>query len=372
MAAKTTTTAPPAQADPWTDRIRQAGAAATNSSPADPPPAPEQRRRPAVILPEYVLTMRKPTGTHPYPVIMVDGPEYSGKSTAAVELGLDDRLGPTWMLPVGEEIDWLGAVADFEVVEHNGQWWQIIAAARQLHTAAAAIHEAGGAPPLVILDSGSKTHELLSNWAEFRARSSDHNKRRLMLDPNAEITVDPSYWNAANRRHRKLIQILRSMRAVVVITARAKWVTAFNAAGQPIPGQREYSVQANKELGFSTTAWVRLAAGEPAQIVGCRLARGGVQPGHDKPLVVDTSTDRFAHLNERGGFDLAWLLFDVLKFDPQTAEPSKVVEPDAGAEPDDPTPVLSLADAQAAAAEDADEAPGRTPDEVVHPRPAAD
>lgn len=375
MATKTAAPTPP-PADPWTnpDGPPAAGgdkpwldrmAAADAATKAAPP-----QRRPAAALPEYVMTMRKPTGTHPYPVILVDGPEYSGKSTAAVELGLDPRLGPTWILAVGEEVDWLGAInPDFSIVEHNGQWWQIMAAARQLHADATAIREAGGPPPLVILDSGSKTHELLSNWAEFRARSSNFNKRKLLFDPNAEITVDPSYWNAANRRHRRLIQVLRSMPAVVVITARGKWVSAFDdATGLPIANKREYSVQANRELGSATTAWVRLAAGEPAQIVGCRLARGGIQPGHDKPLVVDTDLDRFAHLRERGGFDLSWLLFDVLKFDGSTAEVSKMVEPVAGAEPEEPAAPLTVAGAQADPDDEADEAPGRTPDEVVHPR----
>lgn len=354
----TATTTRKAAADPWGDA---APTTPTRAAASDRRPAPRPQPQPAGP-PAYKLSTRKPTGACAYPLILVDGGEYAGKSTTAVELANDPRIGQTWMLSVGEEIDWLGAIADFEIVNHNGQWWQIIAAVEQIHAETTRIKAAakpGDPVPLVILDSGTKVHELLSNWAEFRARSNGDNVRKLMVDPNAEINVGHAFWNPANRRHRRLVALLRSMPAIVVITARGKMVSAFAANGQPIPNTKVYSVQANQELGFATTAWVRLAQGEYPQIVGARMAKGGIRPGFDEPLRIDPTLDsRF----EGVAFSLAWLIFDVLKFDADAGKPSQAIEPVADAVPDvdpaAPGPVIPA---------DADEAPGMEPADIIHP-----
>ena len=68
-------------------------------------------------------------------------------------LGLDDRLGETGMLAVVEDIDWLGEVAPFEIVEHGGQWWQLPAAVEQMRARAHELRKAGEKPPLVIVDT---------------------------------------------------------------------------------------------------------------------------------------------------------------------------------------------------------------------------
>lgn len=323
---------------------------------------PTSRTRPAqTVLPAYRLTTRKPTGTCSYPVIGVDGGEYAGKSTLAVELAKDPRIGQTWMLSLGEDIDWLGAIADFDVVNHNGQWWQIISAVRQIYAETIRIKAAakpGDPTPLVILDSGTKVHELLSTWAENRARTSQDNTRRLLRDPNAEVNLGPTYWNPANRRHRQLMALFHAMPAIVVITARGKWVSAFDAKGQPVKDTKEWSVQANNELPFSTTAWVRLAQGKHPQIIGARMATGGIRPGYDGPLVVDPAQERTAGVT----FNLAWVVFDLLGFNADVAQEGRIIEPVADADPDEavPAPVRSVP-------ADADEAPGADDGDVVAP-----
>ncbi len=349
----TTRTAPAKGGDPW---------ASGAEPPAQRHPARQARPAEPVAVPGYTLSFREPTGRTSYPLILVEGEEYSLKSTLAVTLAGDPRLGETWMLPVGEEVDWLSAVAPFKIVEHNGQWWQIIGAVEQMHAAAAAIRAAGGKPPLLIVDSASKVWELLATWAEYRARSSDTNRRKLALDPNAEIDISHTYWNAANRRHRRLVHLLRSMPAVVVVTGRGKWVSAFDkGTGRPVPGQREYSVQVQAELPYATTAWVRLSREAHPQIVAARMAQGGIRPGVNPPMTVDPGDPRFAALAETG-FNLSWLL-DVLDFDPAVTEPARAVEPDADAEPDDAAPQPTGPAILAGASE----YPGAPSPEVIHP-----
>lgn len=352
---------PARPADPW----------AGDAPPPDdgqPRTSRPQRAKPPEP-PKYTLTTRKPTGTCAYPLILVEGEEYSGKSHMAFALANDERIGQTWALTVGEDVDWLGAVADFDIVNHDGTWPQIMAAAEALHADCTRRVAAGEPTPLVVVDSGTKVWELLTTWAENRARTNDDNRRRLMLDPNAEINVGHAYWNPANRRHRRLVALLRSMPAVVVVTARGKWVSAFDKqTGRPVPNTKEYSVQAQSELGFATTAWVRLTKGQYPQIVGARMAKGGVRPGEDEALVIDPRHARFAGLREAGweGFSLAWLLFDVLKFDPGTAAPSRAVEPVADSAPDEPPP----APPARVVVPDADETPGRTVGEETRPATA--
>ena len=322
-------------------------------------------RPPRPAAPTYTLTSRKPTGVCPYPLVLVEGPEYTGKSTLAVELANDGRVGETWMMHLGEEVDWLGAVADFNIVEHNGEWWQLLAATQQLHTRFTEQREAGEPTPLLIVDGDTAIWSLLSTWAENRARTSDDAQRRLMTDPNAEIPIGHTYWNAATRRHRQLVALWRSMPAIVVVTARGKWVSAFDkATGAPIPKTREYSVQCHAELPYASTAWVRLATDEYPQVYGARTPRGGIRPGQDDPVVVDPRfASRFPGLRDQGGFNLGWLVFDVLGFSPDMAAPGRVVEPVADAGADDGTP-----DRPARPVLDgADEFPGAQPAEVVHP-----
>ncbi len=362
-----TTTAPakangrkPAPPDPW---------APQQLDPDAPQPSPDRVRedsrpvRPTV--PAYTFTTRTPTGTCPYPLILVEGPEYTGKSRMGIELANDPRIGRTLVVPMDEDVDWLGAIASFEIVVHDGSWWQLLAATQHLHAQTTEWVEDGEATPLVMVDGDSAIWHLLSTWAENRARTSDDAKRRLMLDPNAEINVGHQYWNAANRRHRQLVQLWRSMPAIVVVTARGKQVSAFDkATGRPIPGTKEYSVQAQGDFPFATTAWVRLSPGQYPQIVGARMATGGVRPGLDEPVVIDPRLPRFRPLVEKGweGFDLSWLVFDVLKFDPRTARPSQAIAPAPDAVPDaaPQAPKREVADG-------ADEYPGADAGDELHP-----
>lgn len=282
---------------------------------------------------------RRPTGRPSNPVILLSGEYLTGKSFLSALLTASDRVGRSWYLQLGEvDGDPYGAIVDgqdrpvrYDLVEHDGTWADIITAVEQVKAEAIRGVEAGEAPPVFIFDSASQEWGMLSRWAENRAKKSPKNQKKLADDPNDDIDVGHLFWNAATRRHNRLMTLLLTFPGIVVITARGKWVSRMRN-GQPVAGEKEYTIEAQKGLGFQTTAWVRLSHDEPPTIVGARMPRGGVRPGIDRALVVDGRRDeRFRDVE----FSLEWLIFDVLKYDPANASPRQLNEPVAGDEPDE-------------------------------------
>lgn len=335
------------------DDVWLGGATAPDEQPARRTPAAKALAR-GPVVPPYVPVPRKPaTGTR-WPFILVEGGEYSGKSTHAFKLaGIEGMWSRVLVIAIGEDVDEFGEIApDVEILPNDGTWHQIIGCVDYAAEAAAAANAANDLPVLVIIDSMTKVWKLLSEWAENRARSAPSNREKLEQDPNNEPDVGPTFWNAANKRHERLVTKLITMPAVVVGTARGKWVTEMGPTGQPTKN-KVYTVEANKNLGFSTTAMIRLAVDQYPTITGLRRVRGGIQPGNrSQATVVDPRTDRFKGVE----FSLEWLLRHVLKFDPATSRTATTVEPNAGAEPDAPPAAAVQAPP---APEGADEAPGR-------------
>lgn len=283
---------------------------------------------------------RKPTGKPTNPIILVSGEDLSGKTFASLLLTASPRIGQSWMMQLGEvDGDPYGAIEDdqgrpvrFTLVEHDGTWADIMAAATQIRDAALAAVTAGEKTPVWIFDSTSKEWELLTRYAENRARKSPRNKKELATDPDADIKVAHLQWNAANRRHRDFMAIVTSFPGIVILTARGKMTSVIGPNGQPTEGQKEYTIEANKSLGHQVTAHVRLSKDEPPTIIGIRLAKGGIIPGVDRPMVIDGRRDpRFKDVK----FSLEWLIFDVLKFDPDNSTTRAVTEPVPDSDPDD-------------------------------------
>lgn len=281
--------------------------------------------------------VRPPSGVPSNPVILLEGGELTGKTYAALLLTASDRVGRSWMMQLGEtDGDPYGAIIDpqgrpvrHQLVEHDGTWLDIITAAEQIHAAGHAAVAAGELPPVWIFDSMSLEWEMLGTWANNRAAASDRNKGILAKDPNADIDVGHLYWNAVNRRHSRLMGLFRTFPGIVVLTARGKYVTKFEG-GKPTK-QREYTLDAQKQLGFHTKLWVRLARNERPVIIGARLPNGGVDPGQDHPVRIDGRRDeRFRGVE----FSLEWLVFDFMGYDPARAQVHSLNEPVVDDQPD--------------------------------------
>jgi hypothetical protein len=259
-----------------------------------------------------VIRTRQPTGIPPWPLILIEGGEKTGKSYAAAQFTACDKLGQCYWIDLGEgSADEYAAIpgADYLVVEHDGTWHDIIGQVTEIHTVAAASEK----PVVLIVDSMTAEWELLKDWASMRARGSKFAQRKLREDPNAEIKPSMNLWNDAGDRHHRLMKLLMTFPGVVVMTARGKDVASLDGDGKPIPGAREYRVEGHKNLPYDASVWVRLSRDEPPTVIGCRSVHSGIRPGVDK-------TRRYPN------FTLEHLIFEVLKIDPGAAKAREVTD----------------------------------------------
>ncbi|OCB57665.1 hypothetical protein A5677_17020 [Mycobacterium malmoense] len=258
------------------------------------------------------IRTRKPTGIPPYPLVLVEGPEKSGKSYAAAQFTASDKLGQCYWLDLGEgAADEYAAIpgADYLIVEHDGTWHDIIGQVTEIHTAAAGSDK----PVVLIIDSMTAEWELLKDWASMRARESKFAQKKLREDPNAEIKPSMNLWNDAGDRHHRLMRLLMTFPGIVVMTARGKEVAALDSDGKPIPNAKEYRVEGHKTLPYDASVWVRLSRDEPPTVIGCRSVHSGLRPGVDRP-------QRYPD------FNLEHLIFDVLKINPAEAQARELTD----------------------------------------------
>lgn len=262
------------------------------------------------------LKTHRPSGAASTPLILLEGEEKAGKTYACAEFSGCDRIGQTYWLELGPEgcAEEYGAVpgADYEVLEHEGAWWSILQVAEGVHAEAGRAAAAGEKPVMLVVDTMSAEWDLHKDWAYGRARNSTANQDKLAENPDAEIDISTNYWNDANSRHRRLMRLLLTFPGIAIVTARGKETVAMKN-GKPVSGKKEYTLEAQKHLGFDSKVWVRMFRDRPPLIVGCRSVHSGIKPGVDKPLTVPD-------------FSLEWLVFDYLKFDSASARPRDLHE----------------------------------------------
>jgi hypothetical protein len=255
------------------------------------------------------LRTRPPTGRVPWPLILIEGGEKSGKSWACAVLSASPRVGQTYWLDLGEGAgDEYGAIPDarYQLIEHDGSWRQILAAVEAVRAEAQRAADAGEPPVVLVVDSATAEWELLKGLADTAARDRLKKKgKHLAADQEPQISMD--LWNEANARHRKFMTYLMTMPGIAVVTARGKEVAALDDNGRPIERSKEYRVEGQKGLAFDATCWVRLDRNAPGVVVGARSVHAGIRPGYDKPKTLPDD------------WTLEWLIFEGLRCDPASA-----------------------------------------------------
>ncbi|RPA65763.1 hypothetical protein EF294_03230 [Gordonia oryzae] len=254
------------------------------------------------------LKTRPPTGAVPWPLILVEGPEKSGKSWCAAELSASDKVGRTLWIDVAEgAADEYGAIpgARYEVIDHDGTWLDILGQVKAARDEAKRALDAGEKPVVLVIDSMTAEWDMLKEWVDGKARNRKSNRAKLERDPEAEIVIGPDLWNLATARHRDLMRILMRFPGIVVMTARGAEQVAMEN-GQPTK-DRTWKVDGQKTLAFDASAWVRLQRGSQPQVIGARSVHAGIRPGEDKARTIP-------------GLTLERLVFDILKCDPKTAK----------------------------------------------------
>lgn len=266
------------------------------------------------------IKSRKPTGAVPWPFVLVEGPEKSGKTWLIAELSASPRVGPVYWFDLAEgSADEYGAVpgAQYEVIEHDGTWWDIDAQVDAVIAGGQAALDAGEPPWVIGFDSMTAEWWMLSALADEIAR--ERYRRKQKREPGENVVISMDIWNRAKDRHRALMTKLLTAPCIVVATARGKWVAAIGEDGKPLEGVKEYKVEGERNLAYDATVWVRLSREEPPRIIGARSVHFGVRPGIDEPR--PTGPD----------FCLDKLIFDVMKCDPRTAHARDLKPLSAGA-----------------------------------------
>ena len=257
---------------------------------------------------------RKPTGVVPYPLVLLEGEEKSGRSWAAILLSASPRVGETFVLDLGEggadEYKNIPGCEDrFEILSHDGTWAQIVDRVMEVK-ALAVWAKANGQPPVVlVIDTMTDLWNGLKSWVDARYRKSRAGQAAMAKDPDGELKPSQNLWNDANARHRRLMTQLMTFPGIVVMIARGKEVTEVKG-GKPVEGgAKVWAIEAQKDVPFDASVWVRMFRTSPPLVIGARSVHVGVKPGKDDPQPITSDPENL----------LEWLIFDVLKCDPETA-----------------------------------------------------
>lgn len=221
------------------------------------------------------IQTRKPTGKPPWPIVLLAGAEKVGKSYESAKASASDLIGRTFWIGVGEDDpDEYGAIpgARFEIVPHNGTYASILAKLEE----AKAEPRVDGKPNLIVLDSGTRMWELLSDEAQARA-----NSRRK--GSNGEAVIGHDLWNRASGRWYDLLDVLRVHDGPSIITARLDVVTVMDADGKPTK-DKTFKVKAQKSLPYDVGVVVEMPARGETYIGGVRSLKLDVPVGEKKPV----------------------------------------------------------------------------------------
>jgi len=272
------------------------------------------------------LQTRKPTGKVPPPVILLEGETGSGRSWSAAELSASPKVGRTYWIELGDEstADQYGAIPNvrYEIVEPGNKhqvwdWRALHTACRDFRNETYRAADAGESPPVLVIDQVGAIWEMLGEWADNRARSSNKNRELLAKDPNAEIDITSNYWNDATARWRKLISLCLTSKGIVVLLSRGEEVTLFEG-GLPTK-KKTWKVAGQKSLPTSMPIWVRMTRDGNPRLIKLRAVVNGVRPGVDR---------------EQGlpGFTLEKLIFDRYGWDPASSGYRQIVPMVAGSD----------------------------------------
>lgn len=238
------------------------------------------------------LRTRKPSGQVAYPMLLVEGAEKAGKSHATLALSASQRIGRMFVFELGERAaDEYAPLGDFEIVEHNGTYADLLDQIRAACTEPAE----DGRPNVIVIDSMSMLWSLLKDQASQAARRSKRAQKILADDPDADIETTMTYWTTAKDRWWAVINTLRGWPGITVLTCRAGEVTKVQG-GQPVAGQTEWSRELEKGTPFAMTGIVRCAHPKPPTLVAVQSlhltlpAKGLALPSENalESLIFDT------------------------------------------------------------------------------------
>ncbi|MBK9156634.1 MAG: hypothetical protein IPM11_00620 [Micropruina sp.] len=228
------------------------------------------------------LTTRMPSGKPHWPLILLAGVEKSGKTYEAAKASASKLVDRTFWVTFGEDDpDEYGAIpgARFEIVQHDGTY-------RGLMNTLDAIEAepVTDKPHLIVLDSGTRLWDLLTDEAQFSANTRAKKKasRANQAAPEGDVSIGMDLWNVAKARWAHVVTTLKDHRGPVLITARLDSVAELDGRGEPIPGRKTWKIKAEKSLPFDVGAIVEMHALGDAILTGVRSLR--IKPDESRNL----------------------------------------------------------------------------------------
>ncbi|MEU1275394.1 hypothetical protein [Streptomyces sp. NPDC005799] len=238
---------------------------------------------PGITTPQRERRSRKPTGLPNPPMILLAGPEKTGKSRVAAEGTSSDLIGMTYWIEIGGSegtADYYGRIpgARYEIVPHEGTYQDILDAVRWAVAQPPAVE---GKRNMIVLDNGTNLWDMLSDeqalYARWRAERKAQEQRRRGPNPDLPVTVDPDLWNRAKDRWGEILWLLRRHSGPVIIIARQELVTSFE--NDKPTRDKTRKIKAEKNLPAAVDAIVELHALGEAYLTGVRTLHWDVTPG---------------------------------------------------------------------------------------------
>ena len=241
---------------------------------------------PGITAPQRARTSRRPTGLPNPPMILLAGPEKTGKSRVAAEGTASELLGMTYWIEIGGSegtADYYGRLpgANYEIVPHDGSYQDILDAVRWAVAQPPAVE---GKRNMIVVDNVTVLWDMLSDeqalYARWRAEKKAQEQRRRGPNPDLPVTVDPDLWNRAKDRWGEILWLLRRHTGPTVLIARQEIVTAFE--NDKPTRDKTRKIKAEKNLPSAVDAIVELHALGEAYLTGVRTLHWDVTPGQSE------------------------------------------------------------------------------------------
>lgn len=247
-----------------------------------------------IIAPQRTRKSRKPTGKPNPPIILLTGPEKSGKSYEAARGSGSELIGMTYWMEIGGTegtADYYGRVpgAAYEIVPHDGSYQDILDAIRWVN------HQprVDGKPNMLVIDSMTSLWDMLSDeiamYARNRAIAKAQRNRSRIPNLDDPVVIDSDLWNRAKDRWGEVLWLLRRHQGPCLLLARTEIVTAFENDKPTRNTTRK--VKAEKNLPAAVDAIVDLHAIGEAWLTGVRTLHMDIKPGESQrfhDFTVDT------------------------------------------------------------------------------------
>ncbi|MEV8344534.1 hypothetical protein [Streptomyces niveus] len=241
---------------------------------------------PGITAPQRARTSRRPSGLPNPPMILLAGPEKTGKSRLAAEGTASELVGMTYWIEIGGSegtADYYGRIpgANYEIVNHEGTYQDILDAVRWAVAQPPAVE---GKRNMIVIDNVSVLWDMLSDeqalYARWRAEKRAQEQRRRGPNPDLPVTVDPDLWNRAKDRWGEILWHLRRHSGPTLLLARQELVVAFE--NDKPTRDKTRKIKAEKNLPSAVDAIVELHALGEAYLTGVRTLHWDITPGQSE------------------------------------------------------------------------------------------